>query len=232
MTDDSAPAGSGSGRSRSDRRRLAVLVVPMVTVTVIALIGDAISPTLLVEAPLLLEALIPRNRFLVLVAPQVDFWPFFAVGMVRLLLTDPIFYLFGQRYGDAAITWTERRMGAPGSVRALERGFRRAAYPIVVITPNNIICTLAGATGMSVPGFVIANFGGTALRLVLIWWLGDVFSEPLLDVVDFVGRYRLWFTLATIVIVVVSVRRARRRHESAIETVDEIAEDLGLDENP
>ena len=133
-------------------------------------------------------------------------------------------------YGDAAITWTERRMGAPGSVRALERGFRRAAYPIVVITPNNIICTLAGATGMSVPGFVIANFGGTALRLVLIWWLGDVFSEPLLDVVDFVGRYRLWFTLATIVIVVVSVRRARRRHESTIETIDEIAEDLGLDD--
>ncbi|HUV11629.1 MAG TPA: hypothetical protein VMX12_11680, partial [Acidimicrobiia bacterium] len=58
---------SGTGRSAADRRRLAILVVPMVTIVVIATIGDAISPTLLVEAPLVLEALIPRNRFLVLV---------------------------------------------------------------------------------------------------------------------------------------------------------------------
>lgn len=236
MTDEAAPWQSGPGepgpgRPRS-RRRLALLVVPMVMVQVFAVIGDAISPTLLVEAPLLLEALIPRNRFLVLVAPQLDFWPYFLVGLGRLLLTDPLFYLFGKRYGDAAITWTERRMGAPGSVRALERGFRRASYPIVVLASNNMICTLAGATGMSVPGFVIANFGGTVLRLVLIWWVGEAFSEPLLEVIDFVGRYRWWFTLATIVIVAWSVRRARRRHESAIETVDEIAEELGMDENP
>jgi len=204
----------------------------MVTIVVVATIGDAISPTLLVEAPLLLEALIPRNRFLVLVAPQVDFWPFFIVGMVRLLLTDPLFYLFGKWYGDAAITWTERRMGAPGSVRSIERWFRRAAYPIVAIAPNNMICTLAAASGMSVPGFAIANFGGTVVRLVLIWWVGEAFSEPLLDAVDFVARYRWWFTLATIVIVAASVQRARRRDASPIETVDEIAEELGLDENP
>lgn len=237
MTDEAAPERSGPGEHGSERpgrgrRRLALLVVPMVTVQAFAVIGDAISPTLLVEAPLVLEALIPRNRFLVLVAPQVDFWPFFAVGMVRLLLTDPLFYVFGQRYGDAAINWTEQRMDAPGSVRTIERWFRRAAYPIVVIAPNNLICTLAGASGMSVPGFAIANFGGTAVRLVLVWWVGEAFSEPLLDVVDFVGRYRWWFTLATIVIVAWSVRRARRLRTSGIETVEEVAEGLGLDEHP
>jgi hypothetical protein len=104
-----------------DRRRLALLVVPVVVIAVVSSIGDALSPTLLVEAPLLLVLLVPRNRFLVLAAPLLEFWPFFLVGMIRLALTDPLFYLFGREYGDAAIAWTERRAGAPGSVRRLER---------------------------------------------------------------------------------------------------------------
>ena len=202
----------------------------MVVVAVAAAVGDALSPSLLVDAPLLLVALVPRNRFLVLAAPQLDFWPFFSVGMARLLLTDPLFYLFGRRYGDAAIRWVEQRMGATGSVRALERWFRRAAYPVVAIAPNNLVCVLAGATGMPAPGFFLANFGGTAVRMVLIWWAGEVFSEPLLDVVDFVARYRWWFTALTVAIVILSIRRARRSRTSEIETVDEVAGDLGVDE--
>lgn len=217
----------GTEPSSIDRRRLALVAVPIVTIAAVATVGDALSPTLLVEAPLLLVALVPRNRILVLAAPQLDFWPFFGVGMVRLMLTDPLFFLFGRWYGDRAIEWTERRMGAPGSVRALERWFRRAAYPVVAIAPNNIVCVLAGASGMSVRGFVIANFGGTAVRMVLIWWVGEVFSEPLLDVVDFIARYRWYFTAVTAVLVIASVWRARRKHASEIETVDEIAEELG-----
>lgn len=209
-----------------DRRRLALLVVPVAVIAVASSVGDAISPTLLVEEPLLLEALVPRNRYLVLVAPQLDFWPFFLVGLVRLALTDPLFYLFGRWYGDAAITWTERRLGAPGSVRRLERWFRRAAYPIVAIAPNNIVCVLAGAAGMSVVGFLVANLAGTAVRMILIWWIGDVFSEPLLDVIDFVGRYRWILTAISVVVVVASVVRARRKHRSEIETVDEVADEL------
>jgi hypothetical protein len=79
---------------------------------------------------------------------------------------------------------------------------------------------------MSVVGFLLANLGGTAVRMVLIWWVGDLFSEPLLDVIDFVGRYRWILTGITIVIVVVSVVHARRGHRSEIETVDEVAEEL------
>lgn len=219
--------------SRVDRGRLAYLVVPIVAVAVASSLGDALSPTLLVDAPLLLVALVPRNRFLVLAAPQLDFWPFFAVGMVRLALTDPLFYLFGRWYGDRAIEWTERRARAPGAVRALERWFRRAAYPIVAIAPNNLVCVLAGASGMSVAGFLLANLGGTAARMVLIWWVGEIFSEPLLEVIDFVGRYRWLFTAATVVVVTASVWRARRRHTSEIETVEEVAEELAApDDDP
>lgn len=201
----------------------------MVAIATASTVGDALSPTLLADEPLLLVALVPRNRFLVLAAPQLDFAPFFAVGMVRLALTDPLFYLFGRWYGDRAIDWAERRAGTPGSVRALERWFRRAAYPVVAVAPNNIVCILAGATHMPPGWFLLANLGGTALRMGLIWWLGDVFSEPLLDVVEVVNDNRWWFTALTVAIVVLSVFRARRRGTSEIETVDEVEEELEPD---
>jgi membrane protein DedA with SNARE-associated domain len=212
------------------RTRLALLVVPIALIAIASSIGEAIAPTLLVDAPLLLVGLVPRNRYLVLAAPQLAFWPFFIVGMVRLTLTDPFFYVFGRNYGDAAIHWTERRVGAPGSVRRLEQWFRRAAYPIVAIAPNNLVCVLAGASGMSIRGFLLTNLGGTAARMVLIWFLGEVFSAPLLDVVEFVAEYRWILTVLTVLIVAVSVWRARRGHRSEIETPEEVAEELGLQE--
>jgi membrane protein DedA with SNARE-associated domain len=209
-----------------DRGRLALLVVPIALIAVASSVGEALAPTLVVDAPLLLVALVPRNRYLVFAAPQLAFWPFFLVGMIRLALTDPLFYLFGRRYGDAAIHWTERRVGAPGSVRRLEQWFRRAAYPVVAIAPNSLVCVLAGASGMSVRGFLVTNLGGTAARMVLIWWLGGVFSEPLLDVVELVSRYRWILTALTVAIVAASVWRARRAHRSGIETPDEVAKEL------
>jgi len=198
----------------------------MVIVAIAAYIGDALSPTLVVEAPLLLVALVPRNRVLVLAAPQLEFVPFFVVGMVRLALTDPLYYLFGRWYGDRAIAWAERHSGAPRTVRAIERWFRRLAYPVVLVAPNNVVCVLAGATGMSVPGFLLANLGGTALRMALIWFLGDVFSEPLLDVVDIIADYRWWFTGMTVALVALSIWRARRRGTSDLETVQEVEAEL------
>ena len=63
----------------TDRQRISLLVVPTIIVAIAGSIGSALSPTLLVEAPLLLVALVPRNQVLVLVAPQLDFWPFFLV---------------------------------------------------------------------------------------------------------------------------------------------------------
>ena len=96
----------------------------------------------------------------------------------------------------------------------------------MAIAPNNIVCVLAGAAGMSVVGFLVANLAGTAVRMILIWWIGDVFSEPLLDVIDFVGRYRWILTGDQRRRGRRSVVRARRKHRSEIETVDEVADEL------
>ena len=56
--------------------------------------------------------------------------------------------------------------------------FGKAAYPLVFIAPNNPICLFAGAAGMSLPGFFVANLAGTLARLYLIRRLGDAFDRP------------------------------------------------------
>jgi len=209
-----------------DRARMAVLAVPMVAATIVAQIGDAFAPTLLVEHPLLLVAMVARTRYLVLAAPLVDPVALFVVGFTRLLLTDPIFFVFGRRYGDRAIAWAERKSGSPRTVRTVERGFKKASGPIVAVAPNNLICVLAGATGMRVGPFLALNLGGTAVRLGLVLWLGDAFSDPLLEVIDFIARYRWWLTAGSIVIVAITLWRARRLGTTEIESPSEIAREL------
>lgn len=212
----------------NERQRLALLISPIAAVTAAQFVGDALSPTLLVSAPLVLVALVPKNRVFVLTAPLVDFTPFLVVGLVRLLLTDPLFFILGRLHGRRALRWLEQRSASPHFVQRAERWFRRASYPIVAFSPSSIICALAGATGMPAVPFFITNVAGTIARMTLIWWIGDVFSEPLLEVVDFVRDYSVWLTGLTLVIVVFAFRRGRKRGTTLVESVDEAAKELHI----
>ena len=48
-----------------------------------------------------------RNRNLILVTNQLDAVSYYGVATVRLLLSDPLFFLIGYWYGDTALTWME-----------------------------------------------------------------------------------------------------------------------------
>ena len=74
--------------------------------------------------------------------------------------------------------------------------------------------------------FVVLNIGGTIARVVAIWMLGDVFSDPLLSFNHWIGDHRLQLTLLTFAIVVVGVWRTARKGEHPIETPAELAEEL------
>ena len=89
--------------------------------------GGAFFPTLVNDHPLLLIILSPSNRNFVFVADQIDPVSYFVVGTLRLLAPDPLFFLLGRWYGDAAITWMERRTPTYGQLmRTLERWFAKA----------------------------------------------------------------------------------------------------------
>jgi membrane protein DedA with SNARE-associated domain len=210
-----------------DRKAITLFAVPMAALTVLAWVGDALAPTLLDRAPLLLLCCNARLRNLVLVSPAVDFAPFVAVAVARLVISDPLFYWFGRRYGDVSIRWMERKLGpGAGAVLWTEKVFKKAAWPAVGLMPNNIICLLSGATGMAWAGFAVVNVAGTLVRVLCIRLIGNAFSDPILSFNAWIGRNRLLLTAITIGITFVLVARSARRGRERIETPDALADEL------
>jgi membrane protein DedA with SNARE-associated domain len=211
------------------RRTLVLLVTPIVIMSIVGMVADAIAPTLIESHPLLQMFLNPRNRYLILASPNVDPIPFFVVGFVRLILTDPLGYLLGYLYGDGALRWIERKLGEDrqtGWIAMLERFFSKASYLIVLIAPNIYICLLAGATGMRPAVFATLNVSGTIVRLVIIRLVGEAFEEPLQAVVRFIGRNSWWLLALSVAVVGLQALRGRRRGAIEFETPNELAEEI------
>ena len=194
---------------------LPVLLTPILCAVVVAGVGDVIGPSLINEHPLWLITMNPRNRWLLLAAPQVAVWSFFVVGFVRLTAIDPLFYLLGVHYGDSALRWAERKLGdEAGFVRKVERWFGRAAPFVVLIAPNGYVCLLAGATGMRLRTFVALNVTGTLGRLTIFTIAGAALRSQLLDVLEFIQRYQWWLVALSFFAVALQSRKRRTSRDS------------------
>ncbi|MDZ7733756.1 MAG: hypothetical protein U5R31_12380 [Acidimicrobiia bacterium] len=201
---------------------ITTIVVALIGLVILSWVGDALAPDLVNSNPLLLIAMNARVRNLVLVVNQVDVWLFFTVATVRLLVSDPLFYLLGWWYGDAAVGWIERRSRTFGRyARDFERYFQKAAYPLVAIAPNNPICLLAGASGMRPIIFFALNLVGTLVRLWLIVILGEAFESPIEWVLDFIAEYRVYLLVLSFSIVGITAFRELRTGEGEIQSIRE-----------
>jgi membrane protein DedA with SNARE-associated domain len=164
---------------------------------------------------------------LVLTTNQLDPVSFYLAAGLRLLASDPLFYLLGRWYGDAMVVWVEKRSKTFGEqVRLYERAFTKATYPLVFLAPNPYICLFAGASGMPVGAFFTINIAGTAARLYLIRRLGAAFDEPIQSVLRFFDRYRLPLFVISTALVVFIIWNDRRQGK------DEIGSMLDLAEHP
>lgn len=208
------------------RIRLPILLTPIVALAVIGTVADVIGPGLINERPLLQMFLNPRSRYLLLASPQVDAVPFFVVGFLRLVLTDPLFYLLGVQYGEAALRWAESKLGDDGGfIRAAERFFGRFGSAIILIAPSGYLCLLAGASGMRPRRFIALNLIGTISRLLLFRFLGEALKDELFAVLGFIQRYQWWLVGLSFVIVSLQSRRKRTlRPPSELEAEIEAAE--------
>ena len=214
-------------RRTPPRRLLPLLVVPLVALVIASNVGDALAPTLVSEHPVWLMALNARNRNLVLVVNNVDPLVYYLLGTARLLLSDPLFYLLGYFYGEAAVRWAERRAPTVGGfLRSVEHVFSKAGAPLVFLAPNNYICLFAGSAGMRPLVFLALNVTGTVCRLALIDVTGEAFEAPLDDLLGVIRDYQLPLTAVAIAVVASSWLLQRRRGRDEIGALVHLEEDL------
>ena len=216
--DDDAPPSPAPGRGAPSRRALGWVVVPLIGLVIAQWVGDAIGPGLVPNpdegtsgSPYLLLALSSRLRWQIAVVNYVDPVAFFVVATLRLLAADPPFYLLGRWYGDSAVAWVERRSPTmAGIVKESERWYGKAAYPLVAIAPNNVICLLAGSSRMRPAVFFTLNVGGTLVRLWLVIQFGEAFQDQIDAVLGWIGEYRWWLVgLSSAVVAVLALQQVR-----------------------
>jgi membrane protein DedA with SNARE-associated domain len=221
------PTPDAPVRKRPSRRAVTLVSVPLVAMVVAGYVGDALAPSLVDTHPAWLIALNARNRNLVLVTNYLNAWTFYGIGIVRLLLSDPLFFILGLWYGDAAVTWMERRTRTWGQMlRQAEGWFAKAAYPIVFVAPNNFICLFAGAAGMPVRAFFAVNLAGTVFRLWLIRRFGEAFDGPIDDLVGWIGEYRVPLLVLSVALVLVSIAMEARRGETEVSALAHLDDEL------
>ena len=218
---------------RPSRSRVALVVAPIVGLIIAAYVGDALTTTLARDHPLLLVLLNARSRILVLTTNQLDTASYYLAAGLRLLASDPLFYLLGRWYGDAMIVWVEKRSKTFGEqIRLYERGFAKAAYPFVFIMPNPYICLFAGASGMRVGSFFTLNIAGTVARLYLIRRLGEAFDEPIQGLLRFFAHYRLPLFVISTALVVFIIWNDRRQGKDEIGSMLDLADHPPEDQEP
>jgi membrane protein DedA with SNARE-associated domain len=212
-----------------------MVVIPIIALVVANNVGNALAPALLPvpgdptkpSNPLLLIALSPPIRNQVAVVNYVNPWLFLGIAGLRLLVADPLFYLLGRWYGDAGIAWMEKRSSMAGDMlREVERWFAKASVLLVFIAANNIMCLLAGASGMRKTWFWLANVAGTLTRLLLIMLFADLLSSQIDTGLDWVGDYRPWLLAVSIAAVAVVGLRQMRRGTGEISQLRQLGEDL------
>lgn len=211
----------------AERRRIPLpwLVTPIVVLVILGSAADILGPHLINSHPLLQMFLNPRNRYLLLASTRVGAIEFFALGFARLVLTDPIGFLLGRQYGDAALEWAGKKMGDSGRfVTTLQRWFGKAGPVIILIAPNLYMCLLAGASGMRLRTFLTMNIAGTVGRLILIRLAGDAFNRQLESALEFIQRNQ--WKLVGVSFAVVALQTVRSRRRGTLETPAEIEREI------
>lgn len=138
------------------------------TWSVIGLIGTVCTPALL-DRPGWLLLLVPRTYSVVLAARQLDLVEFILLGLFRLSVADPSYYLLGRRYAAAVPAGLRRppRRLTRWLLGLLARS-RSLALVVLFLRPNGRYLAVAGAQQLRAPHVGLAVTSGTLCYLFAV----------------------------------------------------------------
>lgn len=182
--------------------------------TAASLVGSAMSPLLLVKAPLLLVALAPDGRHVALVASSVDPTLLVCLSVVRRSLFSLGVFGLGAAYGEQSVIWIEARARSLGkALRALERLFERVGAGLLIAAPFLSLCVLAGAARTRLVAFLPALLAGHCIWVGATVWFGKRIAAQSQVVVEFFAERLLESTLVCVALVAAQQLVTRRRRK-------------------
>ena len=212
-----APAGAGGAWLLDAERRwiVRVCVSTLAALSSISLVGVAFSLYLVNHHPLLLIAMSPIGRHLLLVAPSVDPLAFVAVVVVRRMLFYVASFYLGRALGSAGIVWIEKRAARFGRfVRWLEQIFARASHLIVFLFAGPTLSAIAGASGMRPRVFAALAAPGLVLRALVVIGVAASVRGYIEVALAWIDAHWLPGTIAMVALV--ALYRWRRRSPSVL----------------
>lgn len=219
---------------RAKRLRFVLLGLPLALILVLNNVGNALFPALVDDHPAALVLLNPHPRNFVLVSISLDPWAYYGLGTLRLLLGGVLFFVFGRLYGDAAVTWLERRTRTWGDMlRWVEQRFERVAYPLIFLAfplmfvgLYSVVCLLAGAARIPVRAFIAVVTVGTLTSLFLIRRFGEAFERPIDTGVSWIGQNRAPLLVISIGLVVLSIALEAKRSGTKVGSLSRLEDEL------
>ena len=180
-----------------------------------SMVGVAFSLYLVNHYPLLLIALSPLGRHMILVAPIVDPLAFVAVLVGRRMLFYLASFQLGRALGPPGIAWIEARAVRFGRfVRWMERLFARASHAVVLGMAGPTVSVLAGISGMRAGVFFPLATLSLVLRALLVLAFAAWIREYIEIALAWIDAY--WVPGTVVMVTLVAVYRWRRRSPSPV----------------
>lgn len=199
-----------------DRRRIVRLCASaLAMLSTLSLVGVVFSLYLVNHQPLLLVALSPIGRHLLLAAPTVDPFAFVAVVVARRMLFYLASFHLGRALGPAGVVWIEARAAGFGRfVRWLEWLFQRASHLVIFFLCGPTLSALAGASGMRPRTFAALAAPGLALRAILLLGIAASVREYIELLLAWIDEN--WIAGTVAMLALVTLYRSRRLTPSTL----------------
>ncbi len=180
-----------------------------------SLVGVASSLWLVNHAPLLLVALSPIGRHLILAAPVSDPVWFVSIAVVRRLLFYGACFHMGRALGERGVQWLEARAGRFGRwVRWLDGIFGRWGSWVVLLAAGPTVSVLAGISGMSPWRFVALVVPSLIARMLIVVGFAEWLRAPIEALLVWIDAH--WLPGTAALLLAIALHQAWRHRRAQV----------------